>query len=500
MTSEFRRASTRRRRAGCHTAYIWAAWVVISAGAPRLVLAFQGDEARRQALMENARASAAAIDRRNADQAFQAGLARSAAAWGSSGSPSSSSGNGSGSGSSGGRVSGGGSAASSGPQSVVATRTVRVFVGETLAQSATRLTLKAAAGNAESQYLLGRMNYIGYGVTPNPTEARRLFVAAATQRHIEASAYAGDLLVNGVGGPADRTRGMAFLLVAATAGNPDAQALWGLKVFEAANETNDNALVPRALGMLEQAAAAGKASAQSTLGSIVYFVGVGGVAVDGVKTVKYLRQGAAQGDPICLYNLGNMLVDGHEWTGKDLREGWALLERAVQTGNGRAMAKLGVSKLNGIAGQQMDTVAGARLIRSSAQTGDTYGMFLYANMLYSGEAVAVDKPAGIRYARLAAEAGHGGAQLMMAKMNYFSDVGIPKNPAEAVRWSRLSAESGWADGQLYYGLMLWEGLVVTKDRPAAVAWFQKSAAQGNKAAIENMADPEVLAVVRTMKR
>lgn len=482
---------------------IRAILVAMFVGLPSTATAFQPDEARRQALMESARASAAAIDRRNADQAFQAGLRRASSGGGGSNSAPSSSSGASGSGSAGSRIGGGGGGASSGsqgPQSVVATRTIRIFVGETLAQSAARLTREAAAGNVESQYLLGRMLWAGYGATADPVEARRLLSLAAAKGHIEANASAGEMLVNGVGGPVSSVTGMSMLAVAADAGNADAQSLWGLRTMTAAFESGNNAAVPRAIMMLERAADAGKALAQSTLGTLVYFYGVGGLKADSAKALKYLRMGVEQGEPMSLYSLGNLMVDGDPWTGTDRVQGWAYITRAVQAGNGRAMWKLGLCKLNGVSGQANDVVEGSRLIRRSAETGDRNGQFVYANMLYTGQGVPESKPEAIRYARLAADANLGGAQLMMAKMNYFGDVGIPKNPAEAVRWGRLSAESGAPDGQLFWGTLLWEGTMLPRDRVAAVRWFQKAAAQGDKQAIENMADDEVKAVLRTMQR
>ena len=477
-----------------------AAVVLLALAMPVVARAFQNDESRRQAQMESARASAAAIDRRNADQAFQAGLASAAAGRSGSGSSGST---GSSTSGSGGRYApstgGGGSSASTGPQSVVATRTYRIFVGETMEQAATRLAREAAGGNADSQYLLGRMQYAGYGVPQNAAEARRLFLAAASLQHVEAMAYAGDLLVNGVGGAVDLTRGMALLLAAADKGNPNAQALWGLKVMTAAFETRDNRLVPRALAMLEASANAGKALAQSTLGSLVYFSGIGGLAPDSVKSVRYLRMGAAQGDPISMYVLGNMLVNGDPWTGKNRAEGWPLIQRSSQAGDGRAMWRLALAKLQGSSGQAKDTEGGVRLMRQSAATGDRNGMFVLANMLLIGEEMPQNKPEGIRYARLAAEADHGAAQLMLAKMHYFGD-DIPKNLAEAVRWARRSSESGTAGGEVLYGQLLWTGDGVPKDRVAAVRLFQRAAAQGDEEAIKNMADAEVQALVRTMTK
>ena len=475
-----------------------AAVVLLALAVPVVARALQNDESRRQAQMASSRSAAAAIDRRNADQDFQAGLTRAAAGRSGSGaSGSSSSGS---SGRSAPSTGGGGSSASTGPQSVVATRTYRIFVGETMEQAATRLAREAAGGNADSQYLLGRMQYAGYGVPQNAAEARRLFLAAATLQHVEATAYAGELLVNGVGGAADPARGMTLLLAAADKGNANAQSLWGLKVMTAAFETNDNRLVPRALAMLEAAANAGKALAQSTLGSLVYFSGIGGLAPDSVKSVRYLRMGAAQGDPISMYALGNMLVNGDPWTGTNRAEGWSLVQRSAQAGDGRAMWRLALAKLQGSSGQAKDTEGGVRLMRQSAATGDRNGMFILANMLLIGEEMPQNKPEGIRYARLAAEADHGAAQLMLAKMHYFGDDGIPKNLAEAVRWARRSSESGTAGGEVLYGQLLWTGDGVPKDRVAAVRLFQRAAAQGDEEAIKNMADAEVQAIVRTLTK
>lgn len=78
----------------------------LAAGIPGIAHADPaGDEAGRQSIMADSRASAAAIDRRNSDQAFQAGLTRSSSGGGNSGS--SSSGSSSGSSSSSGGLGGG---------------------------------------------------------------------------------------------------------------------------------------------------------------------------------------------------------------------------------------------------------------------------------------------------------------------------------------------------------------------------------------------------------
>ena len=454
-----------------------------------------GDEARRQSIMADSRASAAAIDRRNSDQAFQAGLARSSSGGGNSGS--SSSGTSSGSSSSSGGF-GGGGAASSGPQSVVSTRTVRVWVGETMAQTAQRLGVEAAAGNAQSQYLLGRMNYVGYGTSTNLPEARRLFIAAAAQGHVETSAFAGKFLVYGYGGPVDTARGMAYLQTAVQAGNTDAMSVLGVRQMTTAIETGDNTDMAGAVRYLEQAAAAGSAVAQAALGTTIYYFGVGGVAADGTKAVKYLRMGAAQGDPMSLYHLGNLMVNGDEWTGENRPEGWALISRAAQAGDGRGMWRLASAKVDGTSGQEQDLPQAIRLMRLSAEAGDRNGQQGWGQMLYFGVGMPENKPEGLRYTRMAADAFNPEAQYDMALANYFGDVGIPKNLVEAARWARLSADNGLPRAQLLLGKLLWAGEGLAQNRTEAVRWMKKAADQHDETAINDLKDPEVAAILRTL--
>ena len=455
-----------------------------------------GDEARRQSIMADSRASAAAIDRRNSDQAFQAGLTRSSSGGGNS--SSSSSGSSSGSSSSSGGFGGGGGGASSGPQSVVATRTVRVWVGETMAQTAQRLGTEAAAGNAQSQYLLGRMNYVGYGTSTNLAEARRLFIAAAAQGHVEAASYAGQFLVYGRGGPVDTPRGLAYLQTAAQAGNTEAMSVLGIRTMTVAFETGNNADMPGAVRYLEQAAAAGNAVAQAALGTTIYYFGVGGVAADGVKAVKYLRMGVAQGDPMSMYTLGNLMVNGAEWTGANRPEGWALISRAAQAGDGRAMWRLAAAKVDGTSGQEKDLPEAVRLMRLSAQAGERNGQQGWGQMLYFGVGMPENKPEGLRYTRMAADAFNPEAQYDMALANYFGDVGIPKNQVEAARWARLSADNGLPRAQLLLGKLLWAGEGLTQNRTEAVRWMKKAADQNDQTAINDLKDPEVAAILRTL--
>lgn len=484
---------------------------------PMVAVADPADEARRQAQMQSSRDSAAAIDRRNADQAFQQGLARSSASNPSSSSSSSSASSSGGSST----LPGGKSNASaydgrstaegynrstgtitvnvSGGGGAAAARAAVATVGaNNLSQSAARLGREVAAGNAQSQYLLGRMTYAGYGVSANETEARRLFVAAANQRHVEASAYAGQFLVYGKGGPVDMARGMSYLETAAQAGNNDAKSMLGVRYMTTAFETGNNANMPRAIQYLEQAAEAGNAVAQAALGTTIYLYGVGGVAQDRTKALKYLRMGAQQGEVMSLRELGVMMVTGSSSTQPNFAEGWPLIARAIQLGDGDAMALLGLAKLRGNQGQAQNLTEGADLMRRSAEASSATGLYVYGDMLRFGEYVAKNEVLGINYTRRAAELNDPDAQIAMGRMSYLGDVGIPKNFVEAARWFRLGANGGSAAGQMGMGQIYSLGHGVPLDMKEAVRWFRRAAAQGYQNAINELAKPEMVAVARTM--
>lgn len=166
------------------------------------------DEANRQNMMAEMRASAAASDRANfeSQQRLQDNADRNSRSVGSS------SGYGSSSSGTGGSSYASPSAApraSTGPRSIVATYTFTMYRQETPAALAARLEREAAGGNTLSAFNLGRVYYTGFdGVPRADAAARRWFLTAAKAGHPGAEAQAGQMLYNGIGGPADRTSAM----------------------------------------------------------------------------------------------------------------------------------------------------------------------------------------------------------------------------------------------------------------------------------------------------
>ena len=105
--------------------------------------------------------------------------------------------------------------------------------------------------------------------------------------------------------------------------------------------------VERARFLLQQSAEAGYAPAQSAWGAILDDqVDPKGRNPDFSETIGYYRKAAAQKDPLGMYKLGKMQMDGRGMA-KDEASGWKMLQEAAAAGNGLAMNEIGICYQNG---------------------------------------------------------------------------------------------------------------------------------------------------------
>ena len=253
------------------------------------------DEANRQRMMADMRASAAASDRASfeSQQRLQANADRASRSSSASGGYGSSNGSGTGGSSWGGPSPA--SRAATGPRSVVATYNFTVYRQETPVALAARLEREAAGGNALSAFNLGRVYYTGFdGVPRNDATARRWFLEAAKAGHPGAEAQIGQMLYNGIGGPADPATALTWVKSAADHGDSYGQALYGFWTLVDQAKSNPDVRNPQAVTYLVKAADAGQMVAQAFLGTTVYRFGVG-APVDQESAAKYLRLAADQG-------------------------------------------------------------------------------------------------------------------------------------------------------------------------------------------------------------
>ena len=396
------------------------------------------DEANRQNMMAEMRASAAASDRANfeSQQRLQDNADRNSRNNSSSGSYGSSS---SGTGSSSYASPSSASRGSSGPRSIVTTYTFTTYRQETPVALAARLEREAAAGNTLSAFNLGRVYYTGFdGVPRDDAAARRWFLTAAKAGHPGAEAQAGQMLYNGIGGPADRTSAMTWVKAAADQGDAYGQALYGFWTLAAQARVNPDVRNPEAVDYLVKAAYAGQLVAQGFLGTTVYRLGVG-APVDQDRAAKYLRLAADQGFAPAQAVLGRSYIYG---TGvpKDYDQAAIWLRKGAAQNDAEANFLLGRLEILG-SGAPADPAAGARLVKLAADAGNAEASGFYGVLLQQGIGVPQDQAAAVRYTAKAAQAGDVEGQIGMAKAYYFGH-GVTKDMAQALVWFRKAAAQG----------------------------------------------------------
>lgn len=412
------------------------------------------DEANRQRMMSDMRASAAANDRASfeSQQRQQANAARYSSSSNSSSNANSSSNSAGGRGSS--SVSSNYTAgASSGPRSVVATYNFTVYRQETPTALMARLQREADGGNALSAYNLGRIYYTGFdGIPRNDATALRWFSLAAKAGHPGAEAQFGQMLYNGIGGSPDQSTALTWVKSAADHGDSYGQALFGFWTLADQARSNSNVRNPEAIAFLVKAADAGQMVAQAFLGTTVYRLGVG-APVDQERAAKYLRLAADQGYAGAQTLMGRSYIYG---TGvpKDFDQAAIWLRKGAAQNDPEANFLLGRLSILG-AGMPADPVAGARLVKLAADAGNIEASGFYGVLLQQG-------------------------------------VGVPKDETTALRFTAKAAEAGDVEGQMSMAKAYYFGNGVGKDMIQALAWFRKAAAQGNEEAINDLKTDDAL--------
>lgn len=495
--------------------YVLSAAVALNALFPSIASAqwtAGNDEANRQSMMADMRASAAANDRANFDsqQRQQADAARFNSSSGSSASSSSASGS----------ASIGpsfGSRASTGPQSIVATYSFIIHRQETPAALLARLESEAGTGNALSAFNLGRIFFTGFDGAPrDEATARRWFGEAARMGHPGAQSQYGQMLYNGTGGAADQLGAMPWLKKAADQGDAYGQALYGFWTLSRQIKTNSEVQDPEAVAMLVKAADAGQLIAQAYLGGSVYRLGFGApsdaakaahysrLAADqgfaqaqtdlgrsyiyGTSVVKdynlavaWLRKAAAQNNSEAILLLGRLAIDGAGLP-QDLAGGVQLVKRATDAGNMAAIGFYGVLLQQGV-GVTKDEAAGAAMLERAAQSHDPDAEQNYAIALFNGHGLAKNDATGVYWQKRAADDGNVYAAATYC-VRATTGMGMPKNAAEGIKYGQIAARADMARGMTCLGWAYHDGNGVAKDLAISREWFRKAAAQGDQSAIE----------------
>ena len=197
---------------------------------------------------------------------------------------------------------------------------------------------------------------------------------------------------------------------------------------------------------------------------------------DPEAAAPWLEAAAACGMATAQLQLGRMLLDG---TGgcqdKTMALRWFVRAARHESPEIAGQARNMVGRCHELGwGTAIDPVAAVFWYHRAATSGDSWGMYNLANMLFDGRGIAQDRGAAIIHYERAARLGHPRAMNLLGRC-LEEGWGTPREPAAAALWYRRSAEGGYFRGQYNHGVeLLRQGC-----REAAAAMFQRASAGGD---------------------
>ncbi|MDO4483702.1 MAG: toll/interleukin-1 receptor domain-containing protein [Clostridia bacterium] len=232
--------------------------------------------------------------------------------------------------------------------------------------------------------------------------------------------------------------------------------------------TENNAVSPDMVDMLEQSALAGNEQACLMLGDS-YQRGRG-VEVNPEEAFRWFELGASYGNDAALAAVGNCYING-EGVAKDVAAALPYYEKAAEKGNTEAMINLALCLLYG-EGTQADPLRAAKLFAQAAEQGNTRAMIASANLCMDNGS----PEQAFRWMKMAAENGDAEAMFNTAMMLQ-NAIGTEENPEEAFRWLWQSAQLGDKDAMYMVGWCLDHRYGI--DDPALI-WYRQAAELGSE--------------------
>lgn len=226
------------------------------------------------------------------------------------------------------------------------------------------LKVKAAAGDLEAQFLLGRALLRGEGVPKDLPEAFRLLRPAAESGHAGAMGAYGFMLSRGLGTEKNEGAAIEWLRKSAALGVATSQLNLGIMTLKGLGTPQNTA---DGLALIEKAANAGQAEAMVRLAEAWHF-GEPGLAADPAKAVLWSEQAAAAGNAQGQNLLGMMRENGLGLA-RDYGMAAEWYRKAAVQHHAKAQANLGRLLSNG-RGVPMDRGEAWFWLRVSADAGE----------------------------------------------------------------------------------------------------------------------------------
>ena len=231
-----------------------------------------------------------------------------------------------------------------------------------------------------------------------------------------------------------------------------------------------------------QAAAAGNAKAQNSLGDACFYGQ--GVPKDYTEAVTWYRMAANQGYPLAQSNMGYCFSHGLG-VQQNYMEAARWYRMAAEQGFDNAQNNLGELYYYG-RGVAQDYAEAARWYRMAAEQGYDSAQYCLGYSLEYGKGVEKDPVKAGEWYRKAAAQGHDGAQFRLGELYYYGR-GVAQDYEEAVRWYWKAAEKENGGALYSLGYCCEKGLGMPKNPSGAEDYYRRAVEQGNENAREALA-------------
>ncbi len=230
-----------------------------------------------------------------------------------------------------------------------------------------QLEAKAAGGDAEAEFQLGKDYDIGNGVSQNYAKAREFYAKSADQGNIKALTNLASLLMQGLGGEKEPKTAFELYRRAAEKGAARAQTAYATMLQDGVVGAKD----PKgAFEWFQKAAQQGEPLAQYEL-ALIYLYGSPAVKADPSKALPLIRDLAKQGRPDAENALGYMYESG-KGVPKNRQEATSWYDLSAKQGYARGEANRGRMCFDE-QGYALDVVTGYMWFFLASKQGDHVG-------------------------------------------------------------------------------------------------------------------------------
>ncbi|KAM3589642.1 hypothetical protein VKS41_000500 [Umbelopsis sp. WA50703] len=239
--------------------------------------------------------------------------------------------------------------------------------------------------------------------------------------------------------------------------------------------------------------------------AVCYEVGAG-TKRDHARSILFYRKAANLGDTPAMYKLGMILLKGFLSQQKNPREGISWLKRAAANAdeeNPHSLHELGLAyEKEGIPSVIADEKYARELFTQAAQYGYAPSQFKLGCCYEYGQLTCpVDPRRSIAWYSRAAEQGDVEAELALSGWYLTGSEGVLKqSDTEAYLWARKAADKGYAKAEYAVGYYTETGIGVKPEFDEARRWYMRSAAQGNKRAMQRLTELKKFGNARPQQR